>query len=238
MTSTTPERVITVLRDYMASWGVIKLVVTDNGAPFNSTDFKSFLHNNGVHLTIAPDHPRSNGAAEVMVGIIKSKLQKMMLSGLPIEEATQTFLLDYRSTKHETTGKSPAELHLNRQIATRFDVLLQRKWQQEIQNNPGKRKSELQAGDSVLIRQYRQPTKWVRGEVVRPVGAVMAEVASDEHGTQRRHADQLIPIKTQESLEISGTEMDMPREHAELEHNGSRRSERAKEETKRLITEI
>ena len=236
MTSTTAEKTISCFRQYFSTWGLVQLLVTDNGPPFSSQEFKKFLASNGVkHLTSAVEHPRSNGAAEVMVGTVKNKLKKILLSGVSFEEAVSSFLLDYRTTIHQTTGKTPAELQLNRKIATRFDVILKRNFANEKKYYPGKREVQLQPEDRVLIRQYRKPEKWIEGVVVQPVGEVMAEVSSVE-GIQRRHADQLIQLPNSPNLGENG---ENPEVNEEVQaEQVLRRSERPKKKATRLIEEI
>ena len=78
---------------------------------------------NGIrHTLIPPDHPASNGAAERAVGILKQALLKDLLDckdgrhHISLQHKLAIFLLQYRSTPHSTTGRTPAELFLGRQL--------------------------------------------------------------------------------------------------------------------------
>ena len=60
-------------------FGLPKLVVTNNGMCFVSSEFKDFLCMNGVkHSTLAPYHPASNGLAERAVQVVKLGLKKVV----------------------------------------------------------------------------------------------------------------------------------------------------------------
>lgn len=56
---------INVLRQYFCRFGLPNRLVTDNGTAWTSENFKEFMLKNGVkHITGAPFHPATNGAAE------------------------------------------------------------------------------------------------------------------------------------------------------------------------------
>ena len=79
------------------------MLVTDNGSVFTSSEFESFLKNNGIcHITSALYYPASNGLAERAVQTFKENVRKS--SGESIEIRLSRFLLTYRTTPHSTTG--------------------------------------------------------------------------------------------------------------------------------------
>ncbi|XP_050532732.1 uncharacterized protein LOC126900812 [Daktulosphaira vitifoliae] len=82
------------------------------------------MNNSIKHILTPPYHPQSNRAAENMVGIFKDKIKKILDNENNVIQASCKFLLDYRNTVHCTTGKSPAELHLNRKLKNKFDLIL------------------------------------------------------------------------------------------------------------------
>ena len=73
-----------------------------------------------MHLTGAPYHPATNGAAERMVQTFKQALNK---STLPPKAALQEFLMQYRRTPL-AEGYSPSEILNGRQIRSKIDILL------------------------------------------------------------------------------------------------------------------
>ena len=53
------------LIDLFAAEGYLREIVSDNGSPFNSHDFASFLSSHSVkHTTSSPHYPQSNGFIE------------------------------------------------------------------------------------------------------------------------------------------------------------------------------
>ena len=79
---------------------------------------------NGVkHIRLSPYHPASNGAAERVVQIVKQALQAGLHDGKTLEHTLSTFLLQYRSTPHATTGVSPSSLMLGCALRTRLDLI-------------------------------------------------------------------------------------------------------------------
>ena len=66
-------------------------MVTDNATTFMSQEFQAWCKQRGiVHLTGAPYHPATNGAAERLIQSFKQALRK---SSLPPKEALQEFLM-------------------------------------------------------------------------------------------------------------------------------------------------
>ena len=53
------------LREMFARHGIPETMVTDNGTPFTSFEFQTFVNRNGIqHCQTASHHPSSNGSAE------------------------------------------------------------------------------------------------------------------------------------------------------------------------------
>ena len=95
--------------------------MSDNATSFTSEEFQEWCSERGItHLSGAPYHPATNGAAERLVQSFKSSLRK---SSLPPKSALQEFLMIYRCTPLPS-GMSPSELLNGRQIRTKIDVLV------------------------------------------------------------------------------------------------------------------
>ena len=74
---------INKLRQTFATFGLPKMIVTDNGSSFTSKEFQSFMMENGIiHKRSSPYHPATNGLAERAVQTFKYGIKK--LSG-PLE---------------------------------------------------------------------------------------------------------------------------------------------------------
>ena len=84
---------------------------------------KNFIYKNGIkHITTAPYHPSSNGAAKRVVQTFKSAMHKIVTenSNVPIKRLISRFLFSYRNTSHIQTGKAPSELLSNQNVNTRL----------------------------------------------------------------------------------------------------------------------
>ena len=111
----------TLLEEDFAHFGYPHTIVSDNATTFSSAEFQEWCHYRGIkHLTGAPYHPATNGAAERLVQSFKQSMKK---SKLPPRPALQEFLMQYRRTPLNT-GFSPSQLLNGRQIRTKIDSLL------------------------------------------------------------------------------------------------------------------
>ena len=113
-TNTTSDRVIAVLRELFARFGLPKYIVSDNGTSFVSKNFKIFLEMNGIkQITTPVGHPATNGRVENAVKLVKNAL-KRSLKSVPssgFNTALCRFLFDYRIS---SIGVSPATLMFNK----------------------------------------------------------------------------------------------------------------------------
>ena len=119
--STSTKATTTLLEEDFAHFGYPHTIVSDNATTFSSAEFQEWCHYRGIkHLTGAPYHPATNGAAERLVQSFKQFMKK---SKLPPRPALQEFLMQYRRTPLNT-GFSPSQLLNGRQIRTKIDSLL------------------------------------------------------------------------------------------------------------------
>ena len=71
------SQVITQTKSIFARHGIPQEVVSDNGPPYSSFEYKQFATNYGfTHTTSSPRYPQSNGEAERAVKTVKSLLKK------------------------------------------------------------------------------------------------------------------------------------------------------------------
>ena len=109
------------LRSSFATFGIPKVIVTDNGTSFTSKEFQMFVTQNGIsHLRSAPYHPATNGLAERAVQTFKEGMRKM--SG-PLETRLAKFLFHYRITPQTSTGVSPTQMLFGRPLRSRLDLV-------------------------------------------------------------------------------------------------------------------
>ncbi|GBP64254.1 Transposon Tf2-11 polyprotein [Eumeta japonica] len=187
------EPVLRRLSEMLGRFGLPRTIVTDNATPFTSARFRRYCEVNDIkHVTIPPYHPASNGQAEITVKLIKKALKTLMSetnSVSSLEHQVNKYLLSYRNSVHSTTGVSPAQLMLGRNVRTRLDLLCPRKdvpkhvapapsaanLAQSVSRSQisqskyfgGKRKINFTVGDKVIVkRHYQNVSKETRRSVI------------------------------------------------------------------------
>ena len=109
------------LRQLFAQFRIPESIVSDNGPQFAAAEFQEFCRLNGIrHIRVAPYQPSSNGLAERAVQVFKQGFRKSSM-GTPSDRIAR-FLFQYRITPHTTTGLSPAEMLLGRNLRSRLDL--------------------------------------------------------------------------------------------------------------------
>lgn len=207
MTSTTTERTINELRLIFATHGLPEEVVSDNGPQFTATEFSDFMGKNGIkHTLVPPYHPQSNGAAERSVRVVKDALVKQVIQGtkgMSIKHRLANFLLRYRTTPHNTTGVTPAELMVKRRLRTRLSLVKpdlaqvvesRQEKQKEYKDMKCKRDRPFVKHDRVRVRNTRansKTEKWLLGTVVKVCGP-RTYVVRTGHRTRYVHTDHMI----------------------------------------------
>ena len=110
-----------LLEKDFAHFGYPYTIVSDNAIAFSSAEFQEWCYYRGIkHLTGAPSHSDTNGAAERLVQFFKQSLKK---SKLPPRIALQEILMQYRCTPLNT-GFSLRQLLNGRQIRIKIDSTL------------------------------------------------------------------------------------------------------------------
>ena len=209
-TSTSSKCTTAILEQEFAHFGYPHTLVTDNATTFMSQEFQAWCKQRGiVHLTGAPYHPATNGAAERLIQSFKQALRK---SSLPPKEALQEFLMQYRRIPF-ASGLSPSELLNGRRIRTKIDTLvpsiphlLQGRQSRQASKHSNAEDSEVVSkvehhyslGDPCYAlyfgpRRDRDP-RWVPAIVTKVHGTRSVNVRVIPRGpTWRRHLDQLRP---------------------------------------------
>ena len=209
-TAVSTRATIRLLEEDFAHFGNPHSIVSDNATTFKSEEFQQWCKERGItHLTGAPYHPATNGAAERLVQSFKQSVKK---SKRPPKEALQDFLMQYRRTPLDQ-GLSPSELLNGRQIRTTLDAIVPSP-AHTAQGKQAAKASKEQAEESLQTvqklaykyvvgspcyakyyspRQHKQP-RWVPATVVKVLGTRSVNVRVLPKGpTWRRHIDQLRP---------------------------------------------
>lgn len=208
---TTAAKVMTVLRECFARFGLPKQLVTDGGPPFTSAEFERFLRCNAIqHVLAAPYHPSSNGAAENAVKTVKKAIKKASLEGDNVDRALSKFLFQYRNTEHASTQRSPAAAMLGRRLRSRLDMLrphtadIVEAAQQAQVRNAGGTSRDVNEGEQVLVKELRPNSiiKWKPGVIEKRTGAVTYKVRTEDM-TKTRHIDQIMPMRKSNRLSLA-----------------------------------
>ena len=223
--STSTRATLDLLEEDFAHFGYPHTIVSDNATTFMSEEFQSWCKERGItHLTGAPYHPATNGAAERLVQTFKQALKK---SSLPPKRALQEFLMQYRRMP-TSCGYSPSELLMSRQIRTRIDTLLPspahiaqgkqakvatKSQMTETQGTVARVTRTFKTGDPVYAmycgpHRDKQP-RWVPGVITKATGTRCFKVKILPRGpVWRRHWEQLRLRYTSDEDQEPGQDID------------------------------
>ena len=188
------KEVIVFLCDLLVRWGLPRVVITDNGPQFRSHHFAIFLSSKGIqHSRTAVYHPQSNGGVERFNQVIKHGLRSHLTEGLNFHQALQEILVNYRSTEHSTTGCSPAQLMLNRELRLPFQI---------IRPNPlvvvSKSTDEIATDVEIKqekMKEYSDKRRSVQGSTFGEGQLVRVKSPVKQHKLQRQYSDPLRILK-------------------------------------------
>lgn len=109
-------QIIKKLKSIFSRNGIPLTVMSDNGPPYNSQEFKEFLRSWDInHITSSPLYPRSNGQVERTIQTVKDTLKKC------VQSKTDPYiaLLNLRNTR-KGEMPSPSQLLNSRSLRTRI----------------------------------------------------------------------------------------------------------------------
>ncbi|KAK3787643.1 hypothetical protein RRG08_031874 [Elysia crispata] len=119
--STSAREIIPRLDRIFSEFGLPEQVKTDNGPPFNSSEFKTYMSNMGIkHRKITPLWPRANAETERFRRTVKKSIKAAEAVQKNWKQELYRFLLSYRSTPHSSTGLSPAQALFGRNLRTKL----------------------------------------------------------------------------------------------------------------------
>lgn len=178
MRNITAASTIRVLQEIFSRLGFPVSITADNGKQFISEELKNVCSERGIKLFHSiPYWPQQNGEVE--------RQNKDILKRLKISQATKNdwkqeltdYLIMYNSTPHSTTGKTPSELFFRRQFRDKIPSLLipsqfvnddeikdkdkieKEKGKQYSDRKRGARKSDIQIGDKVYVKNMVKENK-------------------------------------------------------------------------------
>ncbi|KAL7077667.1 hypothetical protein ACQ4LE_002821 [Meloidogyne hapla] len=189
-------------------------LVSDNGSPFQSYEFKNYCKSKGINQVYSPPyHPQSNGQVERFVDYFK----RMMKKNWGKSNWLQEVLLNYRATPHESlNGKSPAEEFLNKKLRIELSLVkpekstnsinnrreeIREKMKSWFDNHHGAKSRKYEIGDKVLFSNYskNKNTEWLVGKIVNRNGVVYKIQSNKLRAIISRHINQLRNCKYNEN---------------------------------------
>lgn len=215
MNNITSDNTCSKLRETFTRWGIPEVIVSDNGPQLVSEKCETFLRNNGIkHIASSPFHPATNGAAENAVKSFKKGLKAALMDeknrNTDIDILISRYLLAYRNSIHGTTNETPAFLMLGRKLRTLFDLvkpntreLMENRKEKQSQNKRGKEYRNLELGDRVIARDYRNINNkgWQEGVITEIKGKKNYVCKTTEGLLWRRHIDQIKKIQVKAEME-------------------------------------
>ena len=106
--STAATTVKPALEKIFSIFGVPKVLKSDNGPPFQGSEFKNFSEEQGFHhRKITPLWPQANGEVERFMQTILKAIRTSYCQNKNWKSNLSAFLKNYRATPHSTTKKAP-----------------------------------------------------------------------------------------------------------------------------------
>ena len=107
--SLSAQTVIPIFYKVFSSRGISENFKTDNGTPFQSSEFRNFANDLGFqHQLITSYWPEANGVAERFMRTIGKVCKCDQVDGKSWKQELDRFLRNYRATPHTSTGLPPA----------------------------------------------------------------------------------------------------------------------------------
>ena len=173
--------------------------LSDNGSPFTSSEFAEFTKKNGIrHVKVSTYHPSSNGMEERAVRTFKEGMKKFG-NLQSIQCCVARVLFQHRITPHSTTGVSPSELLMGRQIRSHLDLVQpnlsnQVELKQEAQKQYHDRHAKsrvFELGNKVFVKNPSSGPPWLSGHIIQIRGPVSYTVKLSNGRIMRKHIDQI-----------------------------------------------
>ena len=116
--------VLDAMMGVFASYGLPKVLLTDQGSVFTSRLTKAMCKQFGIaKIQTTPYHPQSDGALERFHASLKGMLRRSGSDLKDWDKSLKYLLFAYRSTPHCTTGYAPFTLLFGRDVRGPLDIL-------------------------------------------------------------------------------------------------------------------
>ena len=172
--STSSISAIPVLDKILSAFGIPEVIKTDNGPPFNGSEFEKFTkYLEFKHRKITPRWPQANGEAEKFMQPLMKSIRTATIESVLWNQALEQFLRNHRAIPYYTTGKPPASIlfrytartnlpQISNDTMIRDQQIRDRGDKQKtiMKDNYDKRKKvtihNFEIGDKVIVKKPRQ----------------------------------------------------------------------------------
>jgi hypothetical protein len=177
------DTVIPALHGIISTFGIPRILKSDNGPTFTSHELERFCKYFGIdHRFTTPYWPRANGEVERFMRNINKVMRNASVLSTCWRKEMNLFLGAYRSTPHSSTGVPPAQLvfkfnHTQRlaqicqersfernkddDIALENDKIAKLKMKQSGDKHLRVKEADFRVGDKVL---YQEPSRRLRNK--------------------------------------------------------------------------
>ncbi|MCG8429883.1 MAG: DDE-type integrase/transposase/recombinase, partial [Candidatus Omnitrophica bacterium] len=203
--TTTTSTVIQKLKGHFARFGSPKVLISDSGPQYTSSQFSSFMNKWGItHKCSSPGHHQSNGKAESAVKIVKHMMKKSLQNGEDQYEA----LLELRNTPRQGLNISPSEQMFGRATRSLLPQLTyhdnercrtpRAKQRENIAKHYNKTARNLPPLNAQQPVYYMNPGKpdWVKGKVTKKLNNRRYLIEGENGGKYIRNRVYLRPKST------------------------------------------
>lgn len=179
MQKVTAQGTIAALEPHFVRFGYPVTITLDNGSQFISREFEDYCKERNIELNhTTPYFPQENGEIERQNRSIVKRLKIANVERKDWKEEMNKFLLAYRTTPHNTTGKTPSELMYGFTIRSKIPSIRDieqavpkiteaqdrdaTKKLQGKENEDAKRRakaSEIEIGDTVVSKEFGPKNK-------------------------------------------------------------------------------
>ena len=172
MRSVTSRNILAWLDTVFATHGYPKQIKSDNASYFKSMEFQTTLKSWGVTIKYVTEYwPQANGLVERFNKVLLKHVQTSLVEGKDWRKTLPTLLRNYRATPHRTTGETPSQLLMQRELRTKLpcqelptasekdleirqtDRESKKKGKEYADARRRAKEKNVQAGDFVLVQQ-------------------------------------------------------------------------------------
>lgn len=175
MKSITSRNILAWLDEVFATHGYPKQIKCDNASYFKSSEFYTTLKSWGVTVKYVTEYwPQANGLVERFNKVLLKHVQTSLVEGKDWKTTLPTLLRNYRATPHGTTGETPSQLLMQRELKTklpsqvmtiplfndldvrRVDEQSKKKGKEYADARRNAKEKNIKPGDYVLVQQKHQ----------------------------------------------------------------------------------